>query len=43
MVATIDVQDEDKIAILAVDDEATLTEDEIGNPFQGMPQKRTRK
>ena len=34
IVANMDVQDEDKIAISANNDQVTLTEDEIGNLFQ---------
>ena len=33
MVATIDVQDEDELAISVDNDEVTLSEDEIGNIF----------
>ena len=39
---TIDVQDKGEIAVLADDDETTLTEDEIGNLFPRYLLRRTR-
>ena len=37
MIATIDVQDKDEIAISTDDNEVTLTEDKIGDLYQATP------
>ena len=39
VVFSIDVEDEDKISLSVDDSEATLTEDKIGNVFQGASSK----